>query len=130
MIVGIGLDVVHVHRLERWQKIPGLYERYFHPEELAAARSRGSGEILSLAARFAAKEAFGKALGTGLTGITLKNILVRNNHNGKPCMFLFGDALDAFDRVGGKTIHLTLTHERDNALAQVLIEGVSHEFKN
>ncbi|HOC28331.1 MAG TPA: holo-ACP synthase [Treponemataceae bacterium] len=124
MIVGIGLDVVHVSRLERWHRIPGLLERYFHPEELAAARSRGSGEILSLAARFAAKEAFGKALGTGLSGITLKNILVLNNHNGKPCMHLFGNALDAFRRVGGEIIHLSLTHERDNALAQVVIEGV------
>jgi len=124
MIVGIGLDVVHVRRLERWHRIPGLLERYFHPEELAAARSRGSGEILSLAARFAAKEAFGKALGTGLSGITLKNILVLNNHNGKPCMHLFGNALDAFRRVGGEIIHLSLTHERDNALAQVVIEGV------
>ena len=124
MIVGIGLDVVHVSRLERWHRIPGLLERYFHPEELAAARSRGSGEILSIAARFAAKEAFGKALGTGLSGITLKNILVLNNHNGKPCMHLFGNALDAFRRVGGEIIHLSLTHERDNALAQVVIEGV------
>lgn len=123
MIIGIGLDVVHVDRLERWKKIPGLFERYFHQDELNAAKSRGAGEILSLAARFAAKEAFGKALGTGLAGITLKNILVLNNHNGKPCMHLFGNALEAFNNAGGKIIHLTLTHERDNALAQVLIEG-------
>ncbi len=70
MIVGIGLDVVHVSRLERWQQIPGLLDRYFHPEELKTALSRGSGSTLSLAARFAAKEAFGKAVGTGLCGIT------------------------------------------------------------
>ncbi len=55
MIAGIGLDVVHVSRLERWRKTPGLLERYFHPEELAAALSRGSTAMLSLAARFAAK---------------------------------------------------------------------------
>jgi len=85
--------------------------------------SRGSGATLSLAARFAAKEAFGKAVGTGLSGITLKNILVVNNHNGKPCMRLFGNALEAMERCGGKTVHLTLTHERDNALAMVVIEG-------
>lgn len=124
MIVGIGLDVVHVSRLERWQKIPGLLERYFHPEELATALSRGSGAILSLAARFAAKEAFGKAIGTGLSGITLKNILVLNNHNGKPCMQLFGNALVAFEKSGGEQLHLSLTHERDNALAMVVVEGV------
>jgi holo-[acyl-carrier protein] synthase len=125
MIIGIGLDVVHVARLEHWQKCTGLLERYFHPDELAAAMGKGSGSILSLAARFAAKEAFGKAIGTGLSGITLKNILVLNNHNGKPCMQLFGNALDAFTRCGGEVIHLSLTHERDNALAMVVIEGVS-----
>lgn len=88
MIVGVGLDVVHVSRLEHWKRVPGLLERYFHPEELAAALSRGSSSTLSLAARFAAKEAFGKAIGIGLRGITLKNILVVNNHNGKPSMRL------------------------------------------
>jgi holo-[acyl-carrier protein] synthase len=125
MIIGIGLDVVHVSRLERWQKIPGLLDRYFHPEELKTALSRGSGATLSLAARFAAKEAFGKAVGTGLSGITLKNILVWNNHNGKPCMELYGNALDALRGVGGVTVHVSLTHERDNALAMVVIEGES-----
>lgn len=124
MIVGIGLDVVHVSRLERWQKIPGLLDRYFHPDELATALSRGSGATLSLAARFAAKEAFGKAIGTGLRGITLKNILVLNNHNGKPCIHLFGNAKAAFERSGGDLIHLSLTHEQDNALAMVIVEGV------
>lgn len=127
MIAGIGLDVVHVSRLERWRKTPGLLERYFHPEELAAALSRGSTAMLSLAARFAAKEAFGKAIGTGLHGITLKNILVLNNHNGKPCMRLFGNAQEALERAGGGIIHLSLTHERDNALAMVVIEGVSDD---
>ena len=92
-------------------------------EELAAALSRKSSSTLSLAARFAAKEAFGKAIGIGLRGITLKNILVVNNHNGKPAMRLFGNALEAFKRSGGERIHLSLTHERDNALAMVVIEG-------
>lgn len=123
MIIGIGLDVVHVERLVHWQNNPGLLERYFHQDELASARAKGSGAILSLAARFAAKEAFGKAIGTGLSGITLKNILVLNNHNGKPCMQLFGNALDAFHATGGEIIHISLTHERDNALAMVVIEG-------
>jgi len=127
MIVGVGLDVVHVSRLEHWKRVPGLLERYFHPEELAAALSRGSSSTLSLAARSAAKEAFGKAIGIGLRGITLKNILVVNNHNGKPSMRLFGNALEALHRAGGATIHLSLTHERDNALAMVVIEGESGE---
>ena len=123
MISGIGIDIVHVSRIQHWLGVPGLVERFFHPQEIADARTRGAGCPLSLAARFAAKEAFGKAIGTGLSGITLKNILVLNNHNGKPCMQLFGNALDAFHATGGEIIHLSLTHERDNALAMVVIEG-------
>jgi holo-[acyl-carrier protein] synthase len=133
MITGIGVDVVHVHRMERWRQIPGLLKRYFHPEELSAALSKGSGVDLSLAARFAAKEAFGKALGTGLTGIVLKDIMVKNRHNGQPEIKIFGTALDALKRSGAGRIHLSLTHERDNAIAMVVLEceallsGGAHE---
>jgi holo-[acyl-carrier protein] synthase len=127
MIKGIGLDVVHVDRLVRWQKTPGLFERFFHPDELADSMRRGSGAILSLAARFAAKEAFGKAIGTGLSGITLKNIHVYNDASGKPCMILYGNALEAFRRAGGRTIYLSLTHERENALAMVVVEGEAND---
>lgn len=122
MIYGIGVDVVHVRRLERWKAVPGLLERFFHPEELATALSRGAGASLSLAARFAAKEAYGKALGTGLAGIVLKDILVVNRHNGSPRMVLFGTAKAALDRAGADSVHLSLTHERDNAIAMVVIE--------
>ncbi|MCL2093318.1 MAG: holo-ACP synthase [Treponema sp.] len=123
MITGIGVDVVHVSRMERWQKIPGLLERYFHEDELLDARSRGRGLTLSLAARFAAKEAFGKALGTGLAGIVLKDIMVKNRHNGQPEIHIFGSALRAFEASGAARIHVSLTHERDNAVAMVVMES-------
>ena len=122
MISGIGVDVVHVNRMERWRKTRGLLERYFHPRELSDALSRGTGADLSLAARFAAKEAFGKALGTGLANIVLKDIMVRNRHNGQPEIEVFGTALEALKRSGSGKIHLSLTHERDNAIAMVVIE--------
>ena len=123
MITGIGIDVVHVHRMERWKNIPGLLERYFHPEELSAALQKGSGANLSLAARFAAKEAFGKALGTGLAGIVLKDIMVKNRHNGQPEIFVFNTAMSALKKSGAVRIHASLTHERDNAIAMVVLES-------
>jgi holo-[acyl-carrier protein] synthase len=123
MIVGIGVDVVHVRRLERWKKTPGLLERYFHGEELAASLERGSGATLSLAARFAAKEAFGKALGTGLAGITLKDIMVVNRHNGQPEIEVFGAARAALLKSGAVRVHVSLTHESDNAIAMVVLES-------
>jgi len=123
MITGIGVDVVHVNRMERWRKIPGLLERYFHPDELTAVMAKGRGIELSLAARFAAKEAFGKALGTGLAGIVLKDIMVKNRHNGQPEIVVFGTALEALNKSGAGRIHLSLTHERDNAIAMVVLEN-------
>lgn len=122
MILGIGVDVVHVRRIEHWLTVPGLPERFFHPEELSAARSRGDTLALSLAARFAAKEAFGKALGTGLAGIKLRDIQVENTPYGRPDIVLADTALEKFQAAGGGRILLSLTHERDNAIAMVVIE--------
>lgn len=124
MIVGIGVDVVHVKRMRRWSSIPGLPQRYFHPDELNEALSRGAGTDLSLSARFAAKEAFGKALGTGLSGIVLKDIMVINHFNGKPEIKVLGTAQQALEKSGANRIHLSLTHEKDNAIAMVVLEKV------
>ena len=123
MILGIGVDVVHVGRMRHWESVPGLVERFFHPDEVADARRRGAGESLSLAARFAAKEAFGKALGTGLAGIRLGDIQVVNDKNGRPDIVLHGSALSKLGLVGGSRVHVSLTHERDNAIAIAIIEG-------
>jgi holo-[acyl-carrier protein] synthase len=123
MIRGVGIDVVNVKRLVKWMRYPGLLKRYFHPEELQTALSRGGGAALSLAARFAAKEAFGKALGTGLAGIILKDILVVNSHNGRPELRLFNSALAALEKAGASHVHVSLTHERDNAQALVVLEA-------
>ena len=123
MVIGIGVDMVHVSRMERWRLRPGLPERYFHSGELAAALLRGTGADLSLAARFAAKEAFGKALGTGLKGIILKDILVANLENGRPEIFVFGTAKEALEKSGANKVHLSLTHEKDNAVAMIVLES-------
>ncbi|HTZ51635.1 MAG TPA: holo-ACP synthase [Spirochaetia bacterium] len=123
MIIGVGIDVVHVERIRRWSHIEGLYDRFFHAEELALTLPRGEAGILSLAARFAAKEAFGKAIGSGLRHFALKEIAVLNDSNGKPFMMLTGAAEAAFKDCGGHRLVCSLSHERDNALAMVIIEG-------
>jgi len=123
VILGIGVDVVHVRRIHHWLETPGLVDRFFHPDEITASLGRGHAAALSLAARFAAKEAFGKAVGTGLAGVKLRDIQVINNHNGRPDMILHGTALDRFNDVGGGRVHVSLTHESDNAIAMVVIEG-------
>ena len=129
MIVGIGVDIVHINRLKHWEQVPGLLRRFFHPDELMAVREKGSGSTLSLAARFAAKEAFGKALGTGLMGIVLKDIMVKNRHNGQPEIHVSGTALAIMKDRGVDRIHLSLTHERDNAVAMVVLESSDPQSK-
>jgi len=123
MILGIGIDVVAVKRIEHWLRVQGLPERFFHPQELQDSMCKGALTACALAARFAAKEAYGKALGTGLAGITLKNIAVSVNAQGRPSLVLFDDALRLFQKLNGASIHLSLTHEKDTAIACVVLEG-------
>lgn len=122
----MGIDIVRIERMKKWIVRPLLMERYFHEKEIEGVKSRGqlaaAGAAMFFAARFAAKEAFGKALGTGLLGISLKEIQVENNVNGKPVINLYGKAKEAFEKTGGTKIHASLTHETDNALAVVIIE--------
>lgn len=124
MILGVGIDVVHPQRLRRWQEIPGLLERFYHPEELAQCRRRSEADAaLSLAARFAAKEAFGKALGSGLAGLSLRDMAVLNNADGKPELQLTGSAEAALQRAGGERVFISLSHEKEAVLAMCVIES-------
>jgi holo-[acyl-carrier protein] synthase len=123
LVTGIGVDIVQVRRMRRWRETPGLLERYFHPSEVSAALSRAAADQ-ALAGRFAAKEAFGKALGTGFEGIVLKDIMVVNRHNGRPEIQVVGTALSALEKNGANRIHVSLTHEHDNAVAMVVLEVV------
>lgn len=123
MIRGVGIDVVRIDRMRSWISQPSLLARYFHPREVETIRSRGGGAAMAIATRFAAKEAFAKALGSGLRGMNLRDMQVVNDQLGKPDMVLHGKAKEAFERIGGTRVFLSLTHESDNAIAMVVIEG-------
>ena len=122
MIRGLGVDFVSIGRIERWRQRPGILERFFHPQELEATRRRGPAQAASLAARFAAKEAFGKALGTGLAGFSLREVSVVNDEHGQPHLRLAGRALQCLAASGGSRTLVSLTHDHDYALAVVVIE--------
>jgi holo-[acyl-carrier protein] synthase len=72
MIVGIGVDVVHVRRLEHWRTVPGLLERFFHPEELSTALSRGGGASPFPRRSVSPPRRRSQGLRHGLSGIVLK----------------------------------------------------------
>lgn len=123
MILGMGLDMVDAGRFGRWLGRGDMVERFFGPREAAYALSRGSGSALALAARFAAKEAFGKALGTGLRGLSLRSMEVIHRENGAPVLDLGSEALGRLRASGGERVHLSLSHDGDLAVAAVIIEG-------
>ena len=127
MILGLGVDIAEVSRVRAAIERHGerFLNRIFTPAEIAYCRSRRN-STERFAARFAAKEATMKALGTGLRrGITWRNMEVSNIKGGKPSMKLSGRALEVFHGMGGSNIVLSITHTSTLALAEVIIEGKS-----
>ncbi len=125
VIQGLGIDVVSVERMRSWLNDEALLARYFHPNERKAVAGRGSSAVPALAARFAAKEAFGKALGTGLQGLSLRDIEVRNDELGKPELVAHARAALALRERSIEKVWVSLTHERESAIAVVVLEGAS-----
>lgn len=123
MIIGIGCDLVRVARFESWEGNIGKLERFFHPDEVRYCRSQESGAAASLAARFAAREAFAKALGCGLGAFALADAWVTPDADGRPVLMLRSAARTALERSGGTKVHLSLAHERDYAMATVVVES-------
>ena len=123
MIKGIGIDIVSIKRIESWLENTKLLERFFNSKELAIASSRKNSSAQTLAARFAGKEAFGKAMGTGLSGIVLKDIIIINDSSGKPEIQLVGTAQEALKKTGAEKVHISLSHEKENAIAMIVLEA-------
>jgi holo-[acyl-carrier protein] synthase len=127
MIVGMGIDIAEVARIREAIERHGarFLQRVFTPREIAYCQSHRN-SYDRFAARFAAKEAMMKALGTGWRrGVTWRDIEVANAASGKPGVNLAGKSLEIFRSLGGARIHLSITHTDDYALAQVVIEGDS-----
>lgn len=124
MIYGIGVDIATVSRFEKWVKNPEMISRFFNPKECNNASSIQK-SCEHYAARFAAKEAFSKALGTGILGFDLKDVYIQNNQDGKPYLVIENKALDLLkNRCGNVQVHVSLTHEKETACAFVIIEQI------
>jgi holo-[acyl-carrier protein] synthase len=125
MIVGLGLDIAEVDRIEASIRRHGraFVERIFTPAEIAyCERHRNRAE--RFAGRFAAKEAAMKALGTGwANGVRWVDIEVVHEAGGKPALKLSGASREIAGRLGVKNIALTITHSGNTALAMVIFEA-------
>jgi holo-[acyl-carrier protein] synthase len=123
MIVGIGTDIIEVARIEKLlAKQTRFQKRIFTEIEIAYCESKKN-RAQNYAARFAAKEAFLKAIGTGWRGgVAFKEIEVVNNERGKPEIFLSGTAREFADNLGISNIQVSLSHLKDFAIAVVMAE--------
>ncbi|MGC4192473.1 MAG: holo-ACP synthase [Thermomicrobiales bacterium] len=116
--VAVGVDVIEIARIARVYEDFG--ERFLRKVFTERERDRYRGRANELAARFAAKEATSKALGTGIVGIRWKEMEVLSNRRGKPVLILHGQAAERARMLGLTDFSVSLTHSRTDAMAFVV----------
>jgi holo-[acyl-carrier protein] synthase len=134
MIIGLGSDLCNIERIQASLDRFGerFANRVFTETERAKAGRRPFTRAGTFAKRFAAKEAFAKAVGTGFKrGVFMKDIGVVNLPSGQPTLALTGGAKERLDAITppghAATVHLTMTDDHPFAMAVVIIEAVPQE---
>lgn len=123
MIAGLGMDMIEVERITiKIAKESGFRELVFSPKEIEYCEAKAN-KYEHYAARFAAKEAFFKALGTGwFNGTAFNEIEISNDDKGKPLLTLLGETAILVAGMNIKNINVSLTHLKTIASAVVIIE--------
>lgn len=123
MIFGVGIDEVEVARVEKkLSETPGLKERLFTEREIQYCESKRY-PSQNFAARFAAKEAFFKAVGTGWrNGFAFTDVEIVNDEIGKPVCLMHGRVKQFAEENGINGVHISMTHLREIAGAIVMLE--------
>ena len=125
-IIGIGTDIVHIPRIDKVleRNEEGFIKRILHTNERVKYR-KSSHPLAFVAKRFAAKEAVAKALGTGI-GQHANFIDIETSHDtlGKPHIILHGDAKETAERLGVDDVLISLSDEKEYAVAYVIMTGI------
>ncbi len=124
MIYGTGVDIVEISRFERFlqEGNDALFQRLFTLGELSYCSTKKK-SAQHYALRFAAKEAFFKALGLGLRdGMSWRDVEVINNALGKPDLCMHGRAAEIFSELELNGVHTALSHDGAYAVAMVVLE--------
>jgi len=126
MIVSTGIDIVEVYRIaETIARTPRFVERVYTPAERAYCDAKGAAAAQSYAGRFAAKEAFLKALKTGWRGkITWQDIEIVNDTDGVPSLIVSGEAAVLVEALSVNYTHLSISHTSEHAVASVIFERI------
>ena len=122
-IDGIGTDIINVNRIKKLLKNTKFINRIFNSSEIKKCNSLVN-KVNCFAKRFAAKEAFSKALGTGISkGINFNEIIINNMESGKPHITLLGETKKTVSKIVKKKINIfiTLSDEDPFAIASVII---------
>ena len=120
--VAVGIDTIEIARIRR--ALADFGDRFLRRVYTERERERYGSRISELAARFAAKEATSKALGTGIRGIRWREMEVLANRRGKPVLILHGSAAERAAHLGLVNFDVSLTHSRTDAMAFVV--GTKH----
>lgn len=122
MIIGIGIDLVESERIEKIRLLDAFEKKYFTNNEQLFFASKNNC-VKNIANNFAVKEAFSKALGTGVRGFSLNEVEVLRNEFGKPYINLYGNAKNICDKLRAKNIFVSITDTTTASAAVVVIEG-------
>lgn len=117
-LVAVGVDVIEIARIER--TLADFGDRFLRKVFTERERERYGTRISELAARFAAKEATSKTLGTGIRGIRWQEMEILSNRRGKPVLVLHGGAAERAEMLGLVAFDVSLTHSRTDAMAFVV----------
>lgn len=120
-LFSVGVDIIEIERIEAALRRHGerFLQRVYTPTEQAHCQGR----VPELAARFAAKEAVSKALGTGIRGIAWQEMEILCDERGKPLLRLHGRAKARAEELGLSEFAISLSHSRDYAVALVMAAG-------
>lgn len=122
MIIGIGIDIVYVPSFSKKLENPAFIERVFSAQEIAYC-SEFNKSSERFAGKFAAKEAFMKAIGLGIQQeIWFSQIEISNNQAGAPILNLYGKAHKICTDKQIESIHLSISHNQNSAVAIVILE--------
>lgn len=124
MILGTGIDIIEIKRIERVvNKRDKFLDRFFTLGEKKYFRIDGKVKMESVAGYFAAKEAVTKSIGTGFTGILWKDVEIQKSSLGQPQVILKGKARVEAEKLGVKNILLSISHCKEYAVAQAIAIG-------
>lgn len=116
MIIGTGVDIVSIKRIENACKNNAFIKRVLTPAE-------NFKNVSHVAGIWAVKEATLKAMGIGIGALSLQDISIVNDEKGKPYIKLSLAGQEFLDKIGGEKVFVSISHEKDYAIAQVIIEG-------